>query len=92
MDTKTPDKWAPNAVLILQRGIIPVTQTVAYPPGNHPTGCPIKGSLVAVELRTDCGSRWYGFERAWIDSHLRMRCSGWNQRNELVASWDTATD
>lgn len=84
----------PDAVLISRDGettLEAVTAVRAHPPGQHPPGCPLVESCTAVELVTARGSRWWGFERAWIGSDLRMYVSGFDPRNEIVNAWDRPT-
>lgn len=89
-------KWTPVQTLIrcsdgLQR-VLPVLQTRAFPPGHHPEGCPLTADCTAVQLSTAEGSRWWGFERAEIDSFLRMRVTGYSPQNEIVQGWEDARD
>lgn len=88
--TPTPDKWTPTTTIMFNGVRVPVRCTIAHNPGNHPEGCPIVPNLYAVELVTEQGSRWWGFERASIDSHLRMRVSGYSPKNEIVMGWENA--
>ena len=83
------DKWTPTTTFILRHGQVPVLRVVAHPPGTHNKSV-IVDHMTAVELVTAHGSRWFGFANAFIDSHLRMRCVGWNPRNELVQIWPDA--
>lgn len=88
------DKWTPATILAFHNGkagIFPVDTVKAFPPNQHPAKCPIKDDMTAVQLISSCGpSRWYGFEKAWIDSHLRMRVSGYDPRFEEVSKWQDA--
>ena len=81
------ERIAPELVICRGRWQ-PVMQTIAHPPGTH-ADSPIRNELTAVELRTPVGSRWYGFERAWIGSDLRMHVSPINPRDEVVYKWET---
>ena len=82
-------RYAPDRVLVLDGGRAydcPVTRAIAHPPGTHPGSC-IKAELTAVELQTAKGSRWYGFERAYINSELRLVVEGFDRRDEVRAKW-----
>lgn len=65
----------------------PITGSVAYPPGWAPKQSPILPSLWTVEVRTTAGSRWYGTEKAWIGSDLRMHMLV-NPRDEVLRGWE----
>jgi len=82
---ETP-RYAPDVVTTL-RGRQPVIRAIAHPAGQHPTNCPLIKDCVALELVTTAGSRWYGVERAWINSELRMVVKGFNARFEEMAAW-----
>lgn len=85
------EKLTPETVLLLGIGYVPVTQTVAYPPGKAPEGAPIREDLWAVEQKTAYGlSRWRGFAHAMIDSSLRMRVTltDGQERDEVVMGWE----
>ena len=86
------ERLTPEAVLVVTGKTwrtLPVLRTIAHPPGQHPEGCPLVATCTAVELVTEAGSRWWGFERAWIGSDLRMHVAGWDDRNEIVRGWET---
>ncbi len=70
----------------------PVTKVVAYPPGQHPAGKPIKSECTLVEIHTRRGVKHYGVTKARIDSNLRMAVELWPgcERDEVVAKWDDA--
>jgi hypothetical protein len=80
-------RYAPKTVLILGRGVVPVTGTRFYPPGQHPPKSPIVPTMGALELVTPYGSRWYGFDRGYINSQLRMVVEGFNKRDEVRSKW-----
>lgn len=73
--TMTSHKYTPDRVIIKGRWQA-VTSAESHPPGTHPTS-PIKDEMTAMQLRTRAGSRWYGCERAYIDSYLRMVIVGY---------------
>ena len=65
-----------------------VIKTEAFPPGLHPDRCPLIAGCVAVRVTLNNGAqRWYGVERAWIDSYLRMAVQGFDARFEEMARW-----
>jgi hypothetical protein len=80
-------RYAPKKVLCNNR-IASVLQYNAYPPGNHPKGCPIVPRLTALELRTEFGSRWFGFEKVFINSELRMVVSGFAAADYVRSRWE----
>ena len=62
-----------------------VLQVVIHPKGAVPV---IRPEYVPVELRTEYGSRFYGFENAYIGSDLRVHCSGYNPNFEELKAWE----
>lgn len=79
-------RYAPEQVIIAQAmKLMPVKQYVFYPAGTHKSA--IKSELAALELKTDKGSRWYGCERAYINSELKMVVVGCNSRDEVRMKW-----
>lgn len=67
------ERIAPDTALVLVDGKaieLPVVRTIVHPPGQH--AGPIKAETAALELVTDCGSRWWGIERGWIASDLAV--------------------
>jgi hypothetical protein len=78
--------FPPNARLI--RRNVAVTGARVYPVGHHPIQCPIAPEYCALELRTVAGSRWYGCERAYINSELRMVVIGTPARDEVRMKWE----
>lgn len=90
----TAPRYAPSRVLIVRgrkAGHLPVKTYRVFPPNAHPVGCPIVASLTALECVTEWGSRWWGFERAYINSELRMVVSGFGARDEVRREWDVCT-
>jgi len=88
MSVYTLEKLVPHFVLIEGphgHDYYPVTQTIAHPPNTHPHS-PIKNDHTAVEAVTNCGSRWFGTDRAWIGSDLRMHIMV-NPRDEVRRKW-----
>lgn len=66
----------------------PVAQAIAYPPHHHPKPCAIRAECTAVQLLSVDGlSRWYGCERAYINSELRMVLVGHCSRDEVRQKW-----
>ena len=89
-DTATV-RYAPNHVFIVSKGKMinaPVLRHIAHPPNAHPKQCPLVPECTAIEFITAYGSRWWGCDKAWINSELRMVASGFDMRNELVNKWD----
>ncbi len=85
-------RYAPDHVFVarLPRGAVnvPVIRYHSFPPGTHPANCPLIPTCTALELVTEHGSRWFGVERAWINSELRMVVSGTNPRDEVRMNWE----
>ncbi len=73
-------------------GVRPVTRWVAHPPSDDRPGCPLVPTVTALECVTDKGSRWYGCERAYINSELRMVVVGFPAAFEAVRAWDVVPD
>lgn len=68
---------------------VPVVSVRAFPPNTHPKNCPIVADMTAVEMVTARhGSRWWGFERAYINSELRMVVIGFSSRCEIRSRWE----
>jgi hypothetical protein len=86
-DKDMTPRYAPKSVLIAGRGTVPVTSTKFYPPGQHPRGSPIVSTMGALELVTPYGSRWWGFDRGYINSQLRMVVQGFGKRDEIRSKW-----
>ncbi len=84
-------RYAPSHVIIARRiKLFPVTSFVAHPAGTHPNS-PIKNDMCAVELVTEAGSRWFGCERAYINSELRMVVVGFDSRDEVRSKWEVCS-
>ncbi len=80
-------RYAPRHVMTLQ-GTSPVVKAIFYPIGSHPEGCPILKTYGVLELvASNGGSRYYGCDRAWINSELRMIVQGCNSGDEIRMSW-----
>lgn len=93
MLTDTTPRYLPGEMIGGgRRGI--VTRSVAYPPGKHPAGCPIRADLTAVyvEVTTAVGHepavRWFGCLHAYIASDLRMVLVGHNPKDEVRQTWE----
>lgn len=80
------ERYAPETVMTVRGGMRPVLRWIAHPPGER-AGCPIAPEWTALECVTDAGSRWYGCERAWIGSDLRMHVVGFPERDEVRRKW-----
>jgi hypothetical protein len=86
-------RYAPSAVYIVRgarAGKFPVVRYVAHPPGNHPPSCPIRKDLTVLECVTEHGSTWWGFDKVWINSELRMVVQGFDSRDEIRRNWAPA--
>lgn len=89
-DLDMTPRYAPTEVLVVSGGggrTAPVIQSIVHPPGDHPKGCPLVKTITALELKTAFGSRWYGVERAYINSELRMVVVGTPKRDEVRMKW-----
>lgn len=83
-------RYAPDRVIIARvMKLCPVTQYIAHAPGTHDAS-PINNTMTALELKTDHGSRWFGCEKAYINSELRMVVIGTNPRDEVRMKWKSA--
>lgn len=90
LDTFT--RATPDRVMTF-KGMRPVVRAEAFPPGLHPDKCPLVKDCTAVRLTTDTGEvRWYGVERSWIDSHLRMVVNGFPAGFEEMQRWKKVGD
>lgn len=80
-------RYTPDSI-ITHRGHGKVNSIKTFPPNAHPEGCPLVQNCTAVQLVSDAyGSRWYGVERAYINSELRMIVIGFDARFEEMAAW-----
>jgi hypothetical protein len=87
-------RYAPTEVMIVSGkrfGMAPVIGAIAHPPMAHPKGCPLIQECCALELQTEFGSRWFGCERAYINSELRMVVIGTPSRDEVRMKWSVCT-
>lgn len=85
-DIDMTPRYAPDKVLVLGYGMLPVRQYLVHPAGTHPHS-PIRNDMKALELRTAAGSRWYGVEDAYINSELKAVVVGTNKRDEVRMGW-----
>lgn len=72
--------------LICDSEYVPVWSIKVHPAGQH-AASPIKNDHVAVECMTPNGSRWFGTDRAWIGSDLRVHIMV-NPRDEVRRGWE----
>lgn len=84
-ETDTTPRYTPDFV-VCRTTNAPVVRRVVHPPGTH-AHSPIRNDMTALELVTEHGSRWYGVERGWINSELRMVVCGFNARFEEMCAW-----
>lgn len=83
-----PAKIAPNKVMTHSGKVEGVLQYIIHPKGVNPI---IRKDLMCLEMKTLSGTRVYGFKRAWIDSKLRVLCTGWDAAMwELINNWEDA--
>lgn len=80
---RTP-RYVPDQIVV-HGGLRPVVGCTAYPRGQAPITW--IDAPVVLEVRTDRGSRWFGVERAYINSCLRMVVSGINEQDEVRMRW-----
>ena len=79
-------RYAPEVVTTI-RGRFPVSSYCVYPPNGAPENSPIRRDMTTVEFQTAGGSRWYGCERAYINSELRLVVVGTDTRDEVRMKW-----
>lgn len=65
----------------------PVLQYVVHPAGTHQDS-PIKNDMVALEMKTQIRSSWYGIQSGYINSELRMVVIGTPSRDEVRMKWE----
>jgi hypothetical protein len=89
MSHDTTPRYAPDRVIIARAmKLCPVKQYIVH--ATPPAKCPISAPAI-LELVTDYGSRWFGCDRAWINSELRMVTIGFNSRDEVRSKWEVCT-
>ena len=86
MSTDRTPRYVPSTIYC-KGATVPVLRVIAHPPGTA-KGAHIVPHLTAVELVTERGSRWFGFENAQINSELRMIVSGFDGRDEVRSKWE----
>ena len=80
-------RYVPAYVMTL-KGMQQVSGVVSYPASGHPDKCPIVATMVAVHVQVpNSAGRWYGVDKAWINSELRMVVQGFNAKFEELAAW-----
>ncbi len=91
MEKDNTPRYAPDRVIVVKSGVgawdCQVRQYIAHPPGAPTRPTWIDSTLTALELITEKGSRWYGFDRCYINSELRMVVEGFNARDEVLRGW-----
>lgn len=87
----TTPRYTPDTILTAN-GIFTVLQRVFHPPGKHPSESPIKSEVGCVALTTIGGTRWYGCDKGWINSELRMVVSGFPAKFEEMSNWEVCKD
>ena len=68
-------------------GVVPVMGVRFHLAGSFGKDVPIRQDANCVELVTEYGSRWFGCERAYINSELRMVVVGFPAKFEEMARW-----
>ena len=63
-----------------------VLRTAFHPAGTHKS--PIMAESGALEIVTASGTRWFGVEKAYINSTLRMVAVGFPAAFEEMAKWE----
>jgi hypothetical protein len=93
----TTPRYAPSEFLTVnvQRDgwtVSPVAEYVVHPPGTHPKS-PISNDKIALECKlTPTGVRWFGCDRAYINSELRMVVVGFDDRDGIRRRWEVCTN
>lgn len=87
MKTDMTPRYAPTEVMSIKHGIVPVRTWKIHPPETH-FWSPLVNDMTALECVTEHGSRWYGIERGYINSELRMVIEGTNPRDEVRMKWE----
>lgn len=85
-DDMTP-RYLPD-VLHTVHGNGVVTGTTFYPAGVDRPGSPIRLDCSALHVRTTKGDRWFGCDRAYINSELRFVVIGADSRDEVRMTWE----
>lgn len=81
-------RYAPEMILMVGRGYQPVRKCILHPKGTAPGSWKNSAAGVVLEMQTDFGSRFWGFEKAWINSELRAVVQGFDSRCELRSAWE----
>jgi hypothetical protein len=84
MTKDTTPRYAPSSVMTL-KGMRPVIKYIGHT--TPPAGCPIKGTPMILEMKTEDGSVWWGFDEVRIDASLRMVVVGFPAQDELRSKW-----
>lgn len=88
---RTP-RYAPESAYVWDKtGNIIVALATGWrihQPHKHPKGCPIIQGTTALEIITPHGKAWWGFEKAWINSELRIVVSGFPAHDEIRSKWE----
>lgn len=87
-------RYVPERILVMKRteirgvfGVVPVTAVRFHLAGSFGKDVPIRSDANCVELVTEYGSRWFGCERAYINSELRMVLVGFPAKDEEMSHW-----
>ena len=68
-------------------GVVPVTGAKFHVAGSFGSEVPVRRDANCIEVITEYGSRWFGCERAYINSELRMVVVGFPAKFEEMARW-----
>lgn len=89
-------RYVPKKHMCHKHGSQIMIGTKAVPPSARvPGDAPIVSEMTLLTVDLACGCRrFYGVEKAWITSRLRMAAQGGfiNSKNELAKAWQIARD
>lgn len=68
----------------------PVIAYKFHPPGHKVKV--IRSDHGCLEMITEHGSRYWGFDKGWINSELRMVVQGFSSCDEIRSKWDVCNE
>ena len=87
-------RYAPQRVVIARTRAYPYNPGYAdvlgvkfHVAGSFGSEVPVRRDANCIEVITEYGSRWFGCERAYINSELRMVVVGFPAKFEEMARW-----
>lgn len=86
-------RYTPSTVYMFVSGVpmcVPVIGATFHP--TAPEGSCIRKGTPCIELKTKYHSRFYGCQKGWINSELRMVVQGFNARFEEMAKWEVCNN